>query len=443
MVKPTPVDKRTYKGMVIENEELQNESSSNNRSTRHITLRLSKECKYEAGDHLALLPKTCVDLARKFTKRLCLDIDNDVVKFNKKYANDMIQQDEWYSLKDIIQMVDLSQPVGSDFVQVCINSTLCPPEKMKLQKLYDAMLTKKDNDTKVKMYLRPMDLLMAFRSCAPDLQNILPTLPLLKPRYYSISSSSNTMANPSYKLSLTDLDMDKYTYLSITVAIEKGERLDDDKRRWKGVVSTQVSEGLEKGMCLDCFVVENPGFRVPADPKTPMIMIGPGTGFAPMRGFMQHQQHQVSMKNSSSNNLLFFGSRNENVDFIYKKELLQLHQSNTVQLFTAFSRDNNDKVYVQHRIAENSKIVWDLIHNKNANIYICGDATRMAKDVYKQFANIAMSCGNLSQHQATEYLKYLQASGRYKTDVWASNIKPNTMLLSIDPESKMPLIFQS
>ncbi|MGL5360830.1 MAG: sulfite reductase [NADPH] flavoprotein alpha-component, partial [Shewanella sp.] len=169
-----------------------------------------------------------------------------------------------------------------------------------------------------------------------------------------------------------------------------------------------------EGTPLKVYVEPNPHFRLPEDPQTPVIMIGPGTGVAPFRAFMQERAAQ-GVKGDS---WLFFGNPHFEEDFLYQTEWQQyLKHGDLSRIDLAFSRDQADKIYVQHRIKEQGRTLWQWLQ-KGAHIYICGDAERMAKDVHQALLAIAMEWGEMSAPAAEEYLETLRRERRYQKDVY-------------------------
>jgi sulfite reductase (NADPH) flavoprotein alpha-component len=156
-----------------------------------------------------------------------------------------------------------------------------------------------------------------------------------------------------------------------------------------------------------------PHFLLPESPETPIIMIGPGTGIAPFRGFMQERAHH----SLSTKNWLFFGEKRASHDFFYKEEWETLQKAGKLRLDTAFSRDSDQKVYVQHRLKENSREIWEWL-NQGAHLYVCGDAKQMAKAVDSTLKEIAVEVGGLTQEEASQYLKGLRNEKRYQRDVY-------------------------
>jgi sulfite reductase (NADPH) flavoprotein alpha-component len=217
----------------------------------------------------------------------------------------------------------------------------------------------------------------------------------LQPRLYSISSTP-----------LVDPDQ-----VSLTVSVVRFDSLSGRPR--KGVCSTHLADaGLD--LEVPVFVQKAPHFRPPADPATPMIMVGPGTGVAPFLGFLQERQ----ALGASGTNWLFFGEQRRETDFYYREELSALSAAGTLtRLDLAFSRDQRAKVYVQDRMREQGAHLWAWLKD-GAHFYVCGDASRMAKDVDKALHEIAVNHGRLSPEAATAYLKQLAADKRYVRDVY-------------------------
>ncbi|MGP3751015.1 molybdopterin-dependent oxidoreductase [Streptomyces sp. IBSNAI001] len=217
----------------------------------------------------------------------------------------------------------------------------------------------------------------------------------LRPRLYSISSSP-----------LTDP-----ARVSLTVSVVRYENRHGVVR--KGVASTFLADA-EEGSPVPVFVQRAPHFRPPADPATPMVMVGPGTGVAPFVGFLDERRalgHRAA-------NWLFFGEQRRATDFYYRDELDTLRREGTLtQLDTAFSRDQRAKIYVQDRMREHGAQLWSWLQ-EGAHFYVCGDASRMAKDVDRALRDIAVAHGGLQEDAAGAYVKQLAADKRYVRDVY-------------------------
>ncbi|KKD09142.1 diflavin oxidoreductase, partial [Streptomyces sp. WM6386] len=217
----------------------------------------------------------------------------------------------------------------------------------------------------------------------------------LQPRLYSISSSPLVDAN----------------LVSLTVSVVRYENLRGTPR---GGVCSPFLADADAGTEVPVFVQASPHFRPPADPATPMVMVGPGTGVAPFVGFLQERRalgHRAP-------NWLFFGEQHRASDFYYEEELTELLDEGTLaRLDTAFSRDQRQKVYVQDRMREHGPELWRWLQD-GAHFYVCGDASRMAKDVDRALKDIAVAHGGLGEQEAAAYVKQLAAAKRYVRDVY-------------------------
>lgn len=217
----------------------------------------------------------------------------------------------------------------------------------------------------------------------------------LAPRLYSISSSP--VASPNS--------------VTLTVAVVEYEQLDTSRI---GVCSTYLDQRVSTGTKIPVYIYENPDFRLPEDDATPIIMVGPGTGVAPFRAFLQQRVHATS-----GENILFFGSRRRDQDFLYGDELTQWQKSGKLSLITAFSREQDQKVYVQHRLKEHGDLVWRTLE-EGGHFYICGDGEHMSKAVESALISVIESHQGKGMEAAENYVKSLVASKRLQKDVWIS-----------------------
>jgi sulfite reductase (NADPH) flavoprotein alpha-component len=191
-------------------------------------------------------------------------------------------------------------------------------------------------------------------------------------------------------------------------------RYDIANRRRLGVASTFIADRLCPSDTVQVYVQKAHGFALPADPATPIIMIGPGTGIAPFRSFLWHR----FATKASGKAWLFFGHQHEATDYLYQDELARLQDAGALtKLSTAWSRDGAEKVYVQDRLRQEATEVWRWL-KQGAHVYVCGDAKRMAKDVETALADVITVEGHLSALAARDYISDLRASGRYQADVY-------------------------
>lgn len=243
-----------------------------------------------------------------------------------------------------------------------------------------------------------LDLLVAYPSARPPLADLARSLPALKPRLYSIASSP--LAAPGE--------------VHLTVAVVR------DQRRGRvrgGVASTFLADRATATTIRAS--VQTSHFRLPPDPVTPVIMVGPGTGIAPFRAFLQHRAAQNRAAGAARGRTwLFFGAAHFASDYLYRSQLeAWLADGTLARLSLAFSRDQANKIYVQHRMQEDRQDLWRWLQ-EGAHLYVCGDATRMARDVDQALRGIARTEGGLSEDQARDWIAALARQGRYQRDVY-------------------------
>ncbi len=227
-----------------------------------------------------------------------------------------------------------------------------------------------------------------------DADKLLALLRPLTPRLYSIASSQS------------EVD----TEVHLTVALVEDERHGNARFGGASQFLAQAQEGTE----VKVYVEPNKHFRLPESAETPVIMIGPGTGVAPFRAFMQERVAQGIKGNS----WLFFGNPHFEQDFLYQTEWQQyLKNGDLSRIDVAFSRDQDHKIYVQHRLKEQGQALWQWLQN-GAHLYICGDAQRMAKDVHQALLEIAAQFGGMTLEAAEEYFETLRSDKRYQKDVY-------------------------
>ena len=184
-------------------------------------------------------------------------------------------------------------------------------------------------------------------------------------------------------------------------------------RERKGVCSN-LTAGLEPGDKIPVYIHENKNFRLPENPEAPIIMVGPGTGVAPFRSFMQEREEI----GATGKSWMFFGDQHFVTDFLYQTEWQKwLKNGVLTNMDVAFSRDSDEKVYVQHRMLQHSKELYQWLQ-EGAYFYVCGDKDRMAKDVQNTLIEIIEKEGNLNREQAEEYLSELRQQKRYLRDVY-------------------------
>ena len=228
-----------------------------------------------------------------------------------------------------------------------------------------------------------------------DAQFFVEALRKITPRLYSIASAQ--------------AEVEEEVHLTVGVV-----SYDANGKTRTGGASGFLAERLEEGQKVRVFVEHNDNFRLPASDDTPVIMIGPGTGVAPFRAFLQERE----ARDASGDNWMFFGDQTFTQDFLYQVEWQNYLKSGLLtRMDVAFSRDQAEKVYVQDRLKEQASEVFAWLE-RGAHLYICGDANRMAKDVHQTLNEIIQEHGKLSAEQAEDYLKSLRSNKRYQKDVY-------------------------
>jgi len=245
-------------------------------------------------------------------------------------------------------------------------------------------------------------ILEDLNSCAPPVDHLLELLPRLQPRFYSIASSA------------------KIHPTSVHICGVVVEYATPTGRTNKGVATTWLREKIAVGEDYPKvpIYVRRSQFRLPNRVQTPVIMIGPGSGLAPFRGFIQERAWQKEQNKPVGPTLLYFGCRNKGHDYIYQDELEAWAENGVLDLHVAFSRDQAEKKYVTHLLRETGEKVWKLL-DQGGHLYVCGDAKMMAKDVRNIVKEISQEHGGMSSTEAETFVKKLETQKRYSADVWS------------------------
>lgn len=368
-----------FRAEVLENLNLNGRGS--NKETRHVELSLEGSgLTYEPGDSLGVYPENDPELVELLLKEMNWDPE-EIVTLNK--------QGDVRPLKEALishyEITVLTKPLLEQAAQLTGNDEL-------------RELLAPGNEENVKAYIEGRDLLDLVRDYGPfsvSAQEFVSILRKMPARLYSIASSLS--ANPDE------------VHLTIGAV-----RYDAHGRERKGVCSILCAERLQPGDTLPVYVQHNQNFKLPKDPETPIIMVGPGTGVAPFRSFMQEREET----GAEGKAWMFFGDQHFVTDFLYQTEWQNwLKDGVLTKMDVAFSRDTEEKVYVQHRMLEHSAELFEWLQ-EGAAVYICGDEKHMAHDVHHTLLEIIEKEGNMSREEAEAYLADMQQQKRYQRDVY-------------------------
>lgn len=393
---------------IVANKELQthDEKTKSTRSTRHIEVKLPDGVTYKPGDHLCVVPVNHPELVQRALARFGFDEDAHIRVHSQSEMRSPFPSGSTFSIRRLAEVFGELQAVASrKDVETLVRHIECPHSKPKLEAL--AAPPKDGGDLyRTEVFLKRksvLDLLEEFPACELPFAVYMEMIPWLSPRYYSISSSPN--ADPSI--------------CSITVGLVEGPAR-SGRGTYKGVCSHYLNH-LEGGDIIQAVIKEpSTPFRLPDDPSVPVIMIGPGTGVAPFRGFIQERRAQKKSGAKLGEAMLFFGCRHPKQDFLYEKELKKAEKDRIIDLHPAFSRLTSDRVYVQDLLRQQEPMVWKLIED-GAVIYVCGDGAAMEPDVKRALTNLYASEKDVSFGEAQAWMEDMARDGRYLLDVWAGN----------------------
>ena len=356
-------------------------SAGSAKDTRHLEISLDRSgLNYEVGDALGVMPVNCPALVNDLLQALGCDGEEAVSDARGRETS--LRQALLTSYQITQPSTDLLRLLSERPGDAKLKSLLDPARRAALDKFLDGR--------------EVIDFLLNFPSIKFTPADFVALLSRLQPRLYSIASSLK--AHPGE--------------VHLTVAVVRYER---HGRRRQGVCSTFLAERVEINQTpLPVFVQPSHGFRLPSHGNRPVIMIGPGTGIAPFRAFLEERR----AIGANGRNWLFFGDQCQAHDFLYREELeAKLAGGTLTRLDTAFSRDQSEKNYVQHRMLENAGAFWTWLVD-GAHVYVCGDAKRMAKDVDAALHEVIRKAGGKSPEQAAEYVQKLKTEKRYQRDVY-------------------------
>ncbi|MFU7588572.1 assimilatory sulfite reductase (NADPH) flavoprotein subunit [Priestia sp. RMT2NF4] len=366
-----------FKAEVLENLNLNGRGS--NKETRHLELSLEGSgLTYEPGDSLGIYPENDPELVDLLLNEFKWDASKSVT-VNKEGETRPLRE----ALLSNFEITVLTKPLLKQAAELTGND--------KLKALVE-------NREELKAYTQGRDVIDLVRDFGPwnvSAQEFVAILRKMPARLYSIASSLS--ANPDE------------VHLTIGAV-----RYEAHGRERKGVCSVLCSERLQPGDTIPVYLQSNKNFKLPQNQETPIIMVGPGTGVAPFRSFMQERE-ETGAKGKS---WMFFGDQHFVTDFLYQTEWQKwLKDGVLTKMDVAFSRDTEEKVYVQNRMLEHSKELFQWLE-EGASFYVCGDKTNMARDVHNTLVEIVETEGKMSREEAEAYLAEMKKQKRYQRDVY-------------------------
>ncbi|WP_058187840.1 diflavin oxidoreductase [Terracidiphilus gabretensis] len=370
--------KNPYTAAVLMNRLLTGPASE--KETRHIEVSLEGSgIQYTPGDSLGVLPENRSDMVQEVLQLLNFRGDEAV----KDFYGGALQLRE--ALTSWLVLGKMSHSTVKAWSKLADNVEL-------------AALVLPENKVQLESYLwgrEFRDLLEQFPAKLEDPQQLFKILPRLAPRLYSISSSQ--ALHPAT------------VHMSVRIV-----RYESYGRERLGVCSGQLGERSPLGAALPTFIHSNQLFRLPENPDAPVIMVGPGTGLAPFRAFLEHKQAGLGRWPM----WLFFGEQREQQDFLYREEMYAWLENGVMQrLDTAFSRDQQKKIYVQDRIREQSALLWEWLE-RGAYFYVCGDSKRMAPDVEAAVLEAIAQHSGKGPEYAAAFVADMRKQKRYLRDVY-------------------------
>ncbi len=369
-----------YFSRLIINKRLNNGSKKDTRQFGFDLGNQDSKIKYEAGDALGVWPQNCPELVTELEMVLNLNQEAPVIVDTNALP-----------LREALQhKFEICRPSLEALQFIAARSS-----SKELQRLLQA-----DQKEELQNWLygrQLVDIIYEYPiRCSSD--ELLSVLKRMQPRLYSIASSAKEFENQ----------------IHLTVAAVRYERFFRTNRNRKGVSSTFLADRAN-GVDIPIFIQANKYFRVPNDGSIPIIMVGPGTGVAPFRGFLQERR----ARGDTGKNWLFFGEQHAATDFYYQDELQEFQQQGILtELNLAFSRDQQEKIYVQDRMRENGEKIWQWIDAEGGYFYVCGDASKMAKDVDNTLRNIIQQYGKFDDAETANYMRKLSMDKRYVRDVY-------------------------
>jgi len=373
-------------------------------STMHIEIDISraKDFTYHTADNLGVIPVNQEEIVNAVANALKYQLDSVfVVKpaFNHEWHGAPFPQP--LSVRECLERYcDLTGPPRRSELKLLADFAMDPVDKRVLLRLSSKEGKAEYKEKIIDAHVGLVDLLKLCPSIEAPLAHFIHFCPRLQPRYYTISSSPSV--HP------------KSVHLTVAVM----EQTKNDGSVFKGVCSSHLA-GLTPNVSICRVFCRESTFRLPNDSSKPIIMIGPGTGIAPMRALLQERAYQRDvLQKITGSNILYFGCKKRGFDYLYEDELDGFRKSHILtELHLAFSRESSSKIYVQHLLERRGKETWDLMNKQGAYIYVCG-GVKMGHDVLYTLKNICIWNGSMSADNAKAYMEKLASEGRFVQELW-------------------------
>jgi cytochrome P450/NADPH-cytochrome P450 reductase len=389
-------------GRVVENRELVDVTSPFGRSKRHLEIALPEGILYAAGDYLAVLPENPPELVERAARRFGLRSDAAVMLHSTRGAMAAsLPTEQLLSVADLLgRQVELSATATRADIEKLSAKNRCPPHRVHLEAL--ARDPVRYQDEVLRKRVSVLDLLESFPSVELGFGELLEMLPTMRVRQYSISSSPRVDPRRC----------------SLTVAVVEAPAW-SGVGQFHGVCSSYLAR-VKAGDTLALAVrTPNLPFHPPASNATPLLLIGAGTGLAPLRGFLQDRALRRAQGEEAGPALLFFGCDHPQVDYLYRDEIAQWERDGVVAAFPAFFQQPDGEVtFVQHRLWKERALVKQAL-DEGAVTFLCGDGQRMAPAVRETLARIHQESDGGSFEEAQAWLRGLETSGRFVADVFS------------------------
>lgn len=403
--------KNPYLSPIVVNRNLHSQDSD--RYCMHVELSIAdSRIRYDSGDHVAIYPTNNTDLVNRIGQ--LLDLDMDTVFTMRTLDEDSTKKSPFpvpttYKTA-LLHYVDITALPRTHVLKELAEYTTDEQEKAQLLLMSSATPEGREmyQSWVVDGCRHITHILEDLPSCKPAIDHLLELLPRLQPRFYSISSSSRVHKD---RIHITAVVIEYQTPTNRT-------NLGVATTWMKPMIPLNDSEEEMTKHKVPIYVRRST-FRLPNRPQTPVIMIGPGTGLAPFRGFIQERAWQKEQGKPVGETHLYFGCRHKDKDYIYREEMEKYVEDGVLTIHTAFSRDQDKKVYVTHRMKENKEELWRLIGQQGGHLYVCGDAKMMAKDVHNIVVDVIQTGGQMSHEAAEAYVKKMEQQKRYSADVWS------------------------